>query len=59
MGIAAGPSSGTVRVSRSTVTDNAVGLQQSGAGVLLSRTDNTVEGNTTPTVGTIGSYGAK
>ena len=58
-GIAAGPSGGTVRVSRSTVTGNAAGLQQSGSGVLLSRTDNTVEGNTADTVGTIGSYSPK
>jgi hypothetical protein len=58
-GIVAGPSGGTARVSRSAVTGNGIGLQQSGSGVLLSRTDNTVEGNTTNTSGTIGSYTPK
>ena len=56
VGIAAGPSGGIVRVSRSTVTGNSVGLQQSGAGTFLSRTDNTVEGNSTNTSGILGSY---
>ena len=59
LGIAAGPSGGSVRVSRSVVTNNGVGLQQSGSGTLLSRTDNTIEGNTTNTSGTIGTYTAK
>ena len=59
VGIAAGPSGGTVRLSRSVVTDNATGLAQSGSGTLLSRTDNTVEGNTADTAGTIGSYPPK
>jgi hypothetical protein len=51
----------TVRVSNSTVTDNAVGgLANSGSpAVLLSRGNNTVEGNGMDTVGTIGSYTAK
>jgi hypothetical protein len=50
----------TVRVSNSTVTDNGTGLQNLGSpAVLLSRGNNTVEGNTTAdTTGTIGSYGA-
>jgi hypothetical protein len=50
----------TVRVSNSTVTGNTVGLfKQGSAAVLLSRGDNTVEGNGTDTIGTIGSYTAK
>ena len=49
----------TIRVSNSTVTDNTTGLSQSGTAVLLSRVNNTVEGNTTNTSGTIGSYSAK
>jgi hypothetical protein len=59
VGITSGPSGGVVRVSRSTVTDNVIGLQQSGSATLLSRTDNTIEGNTSPTVGTIGTFVAK
>lgn len=55
--------SATVRVSGSTVTGNQTGLVQyypSGpTSTLLSRGDNTVEANTVPTFGTIGSYSAK
>jgi hypothetical protein len=51
----------TVRVANSTVTDNGVvGLHNFGSpAVLLSRGNNTVEGNTTNTSGTIGTYTAK
>jgi hypothetical protein len=59
---AAGSSTGvpTVRVSNSTVTHNGTGLLNNGApAVLLSRGNNTVEGNTANTTGTIGSYAAK
>jgi hypothetical protein len=51
----------TVRVSNSTVTDNSIfGLLNGGSpAVLLSRGNNTVEGNSTDTMGTIGSYSAK
>jgi len=50
----------TVRLAGSTVTGNGLGLQNVGApALLLSRGDNTVEGNTTDTLGTIGSYTAK
>jgi hypothetical protein len=51
----------TVRVSNSTVTDNMnAGLFNNGSpAVLLSRGNNTVEGNTPNTSGTIGSYTAK
>jgi hypothetical protein len=50
----------TVRVSSSTVTGNVTGLEKLGApALLLSRGDNTVEGNTTDTSGTIGSYTGK
>lgn len=48
-----------VRIAGSTVTDNSNGLVQVGTGVLLSRGDNTVEGNGTDLVGTIGSYSAR
>jgi hypothetical protein len=56
---ASGFSSGvaTVRVSNSTVTDNDVGLFL--GAVILSRGNNTVEGNMNNTVGTIGSYTAR
>jgi nitrous oxidase accessory protein NosD len=50
----------TVRLSSSMVTDNATGLVNVGSpALLLSRGNNTVEGNTTDTSGTIGSYTAK
>jgi hypothetical protein len=50
----------TVRVSSSTVTGNIVGLINVGSpALILSRGDNTVEGNNTDTHGTIGSYTAK
>lgn len=61
-GIDSEGSSATVRVSASTVTGNQIGLVQyypSGPSTLLSRGDNTVEANGTPTFGTIGSYTAK
>ena len=48
----------TVRLSSSTVTGNGTGLRNQNA-LLLSRQDNTVEGNTTDTSGTIGTYTAK
>ena len=46
-----------VRVSNSTVTDNGIGLQNS-SGTLLSRLNNTVQGNTVNKSGTIGSFAA-
>jgi hypothetical protein len=50
----------TVRVSASMVTHNGFGLTNFGSpALLLSRGNNTVEGNTTNTSGTIGSYTAK
>jgi hypothetical protein len=50
----------TVRLSNSTVTNNGVGLSVSGpVASFLTRGNNTVEGNTTNTSGTIGSYTAK
>lgn len=46
-----------VRVANSVIVNNsAFGLQQSNSASLLSRGDNTVEGNATDTDGTIGSY---
>jgi hypothetical protein len=50
----------TVRVSNSTVTGNGTGLINHGSpALLLSRGNNTVEGNGTDTSSTIGSYTAK
>jgi hypothetical protein len=49
----------TVRISNCTVTDNAIGLQQESGTTVLTRGNNTVEGNSTNTMGTIGSYPAK
>jgi hypothetical protein len=50
----------TVRISNSIVTDNGAGLNNAGSpAVLVSRTNNTVEGNGMDTIGTIGSYSAK
>jgi hypothetical protein len=50
----------TVRLSSSTVTGNGFGLFNNGSpALLLSRGDNTVEGNSTDTSGTIGTYTAK
>jgi hypothetical protein len=54
-----GGGAATVRISGSTVTNNEFGLRQLDVGVLLSRGNNTVEGNTNNTSGTIGSYTAK
>jgi hypothetical protein len=56
------PGVATVRVSNSTVTDNDSGLNNAmgGTSSILSRGNNTVEGNTfANTIGTIGSYNAK
>jgi hypothetical protein len=50
----------TIRISNSMVTDNNVGLSNGGPpAAILSRGNNTVEGNGTDTSGTIGSYTAK
>lgn len=52
--------SAVVRISNSIVTDNGVGLHQAGTALLLSRGNNSVEGNkTADTQGTIGSYGPR
>jgi len=52
--------SAIVRISNSIVTDNGIGLHQAGTALLLSRGNNTVEGNkTADTQGTIGSYTPK
>jgi hypothetical protein len=49
----------TVRLSNSTVTDNANGLVNGGGvALVLSRGNNTVQGNTQNTLGIIGSYTA-
>jgi hypothetical protein len=47
---------GTVRISNSVVTDNGTGMVQGGAAVVLSRVNNTIEGNTTLSTGTIGTF---
>jgi len=51
----------TVRISNSSVTGNGTGggLRQDGAAQLLSRSNNTVEGNTPDEVGAIGAYSPK
>jgi nitrous oxidase accessory protein NosD len=50
----------TVRVSNSIITDNNFGLYNAGSpAVLLSRANNTVEGNASDLSGTIGSYTSK
>ena len=57
-----GPSSVVVRVQGTTVVGNQLGLVQyfpSGPSQLLSRQDNTVEGNGGDTFGTIGTYSPK
>jgi parallel beta helix pectate lyase-like protein len=48
---------GTVRVSNTTVTRNGTGLMQTGSGVFRSRGNNTVDGNSTETTGTITTFG--
>ena len=53
IGILSDAGTNTVRVSDSTVTDNGTGLAANSPGVLLSRSNNTVGGNGTPTSGTI------
>lgn len=47
------------RVSNSVITGNGIGLSQEGGGALFSRVNNTVEGNTTDTQGSIETYIAK
>jgi hypothetical protein len=54
-----GDTSSTVRISGCTVTSNAVGLLQSGSGVVQSRGGNTIEGNGTDMMGTVGAYPPK
>jgi len=50
----------TVRFSNCTITDNSTGLDNLGSpAVILSRSNNTVEGNATATVGPIGTYAAQ
>jgi hypothetical protein len=50
----------TLRVSNSVVTNNTIGMKNFGApAVLLSRGNNTVEGNGTDISGPVGSYSAK
>ena len=58
-GIRSSGAVGTVRVSTSIITDNTAGLVQDGSGTLLSRVNNTLEGNGLDTSGTIGTYTAK
>jgi hypothetical protein len=50
----------TIRLSNSTVTNNGIGLRAIGpSSHILSRGNNTVEGNTIETSGTIGAYSAR
>ena len=57
-GILSQAATATVRVSDTTVTDNLNGLSQTSGGVMLSRSNNTVEGNGTDGTFT-GTYTAK
>jgi hypothetical protein len=51
---------GLIRISNTTITKNGgVGVSQSGTGVILSRGNNTIEGNGTNVSGTLGTYSAK
>jgi hypothetical protein len=56
---APGQGSATLRVSNTSVTNNGTGLLQQNLGVLQSRGGNTIEGNGTDIVGTLGSYSGK
>ena len=58
IGILSSQATTTVRVSDTTVTDNGTGVFQTSSGVMLSRSNNTVEGNTTNGTFT-GTYTAK
>lgn len=50
----------TVRFSNCTITNNSTGLDNLGSpAVILSRSNNTVEGNTAATAGPIGTYAAQ
>jgi predicted outer membrane repeat protein len=49
----------SAHISSSIVTDNGTGFVQFSLGVLLSRGDNTLEGNGTNVSGTVGSYTPK
>ncbi len=48
---------GTVRATSNTVSGNYIGLAQFGTGVFRSRGNNTVDGNTNDTSGTITTFG--
>jgi len=50
-------SNGTARASNNTVTRNGTGFAQFGSGVFRSRGNNSVDGNTTETFGTITTFG--
>jgi hypothetical protein len=51
--------SATVRISNCTIVHNATGVQAFGGGVVLSRGNNTIEGNATNVSGTLGTYAAR
>lgn len=51
--------SATVRISNCTIVDNATGVFAFGGGVVLSRGNNTIEGNGANVWGTLGTYAAK
>jgi len=50
-------SNGTARASNNTVTRNGTGFAQFGTAVFRSRGNNSVDGNTTETSGTITTFG--
>lgn len=49
----------TVRISNCTIVDNATGVLAFSGGVVLSRGNNTIEGNGANVSGTLGTYAAK
>jgi hypothetical protein len=51
--------SSTVRLSNCTIVDNAGGVRAFAGGVVLSRGNNTIEGNGTDISGTLGTYAAR
>jgi hypothetical protein len=54
-----GGGSATIRLANSTVTNNLTGIAQYGNAQIISRVNNTIEGNGTNVFGTLGTYTAK
>jgi hypothetical protein len=54
-----GFSAPTIRVANSTITDNLFGTYQTGSSAIISRGNNTIEGNNADVFGTLTTYTAK